>query len=135
MTAQVSDFVNYKNEEYSSAGIHGHGLFNPLEYGLQPNPNVCCTACYRGYQCGYSITDKELLLSSLKINLEQPTKKLFGIQPNTSKSKVGLIFNAAYLDLAHKIPFSGGILIAKDFIEELYVHMGFHPAWKYNCTF
>lgn len=27
--------------------------------------------------------------------------------------------------------FSGGLLIAKDFIEDLYVHMGFHKPWKY----
>ena len=30
------------------------------------------------------------------------------------------------------IQFTGAILIADDFIEELYVHMGFHPAWKFR---
>jgi hypothetical protein len=27
------------------------------------------------------------------------------------------------------------MLIAADFIQELYVHMGFHPAWKYRSVF
>ena len=27
-----------------------------------------------------------------------------------------------------------GLLIAADFIRDLYVHMGFHPAWKYEVV-
>ena len=30
------------------------------------------------------------------------------------------------------VPFTGGLLLGADFIEELYVHMGFHPAYKYQ---
>jgi len=30
------------------------------------------------------------------------------------------------------VPFSGGLLLGHDFIQELYVHMGFHPAWKFR---
>lgn len=29
------------------------------------------------------------------------------------------------------VPLSGGLLLGEGFIQELYVHMGFHPAWKY----
>jgi hypothetical protein len=28
------------------------------------------------------------------------------------------------------VPFTGGLLVGRDFIRELYVHMGHHPAWK-----
>ena len=28
--------------------------------------------------------------------------------------------------------YTGGLLIADGFIQDLYVHMGFHPAWKYT---
>jgi hypothetical protein len=31
--------------------------------------------------------------------------------------------------------FTGGILIAQGFIQQLYVHMGFHPAWKYETVY
>lgn len=30
------------------------------------------------------------------------------------------------------IPFSSGLLLGDGFIRELYVHMGFHPAWKFE---
>jgi hypothetical protein len=32
----------------------------------------------------------------------------------------------AYRDLRQLIEFTGGLLLADDFIRELYVHMGFH---------
>lgn len=34
--------------------------------------------------------------------------------------------------LAIPIPFTGGMLLGQGFIDRLYVHMGFHPAWKYT---
>ena len=30
--------------------------------------------------------------------------------------------------------FTGGLLVGKGFISRLYVHMGFHPAWKYETV-
>ena len=36
-----------------------------------------------------------------------------------------------YEKLRAPIWFTGGLLLARDFISDLYVHMGFHPAWKY----
>ncbi len=42
------------------------------------------------------------------------------------------LFNNVYDNLNLPLPFSGGFLIARDFIRELYVHMGFHPAWKFR---
>jgi hypothetical protein len=30
------------------------------------------------------------------------------------------------------VPFSGGLLLGNDFVKELYVHMGFHPTWKFR---
>ena len=44
------------------------------------------------------------------------------------------LFNNFYTDLFLDIPFTGGLLLADGFIEELYVHMGFHPAWKYTTV-
>ncbi|MHA1739270.1 MAG: hypothetical protein ACTSXA_16100 [Candidatus Heimdallarchaeota archaeon] len=34
-----------------------------------------------------------------------------------------------------KIPFSGGLLITKDFIEEMYVHMGFQNPMSYRIVY
>ncbi len=35
-------------------------------------------------------------------------------------------------NLPAPISFTGGLPIAADFIQELYVHLGFHPAWKFR---
>lgn len=41
-------------------------------------------------------------------------------------------FGHEYSEIGLAIQFSGDILAAKDFIQGLYVHGGFHPAWKYE---
>jgi len=43
-----------------------------------------------------------------------------------------LKFDLQYKELGLPVAFNGGVLIATDFIDGLYVHMGFHPAWKYR---
>ena len=43
-------------------------------------------------------------------------------------------FEYQYENLDMTVPFTGGLLLAKGFIRELYVHMGFHPAWKYETV-
>lgn len=37
-----------------------------------------------------------------------------------------------YHNLGLPLPLTGGILLGAGFIDELYEHMGFHPAWKFN---
>lgn len=37
-----------------------------------------------------------------------------------------------YSRLRIPVPFSGGVLACDGFISPLYVHMGFHPAWKFE---
>jgi len=39
---------------------------------------------------------------------------------------------AVYSGLDRLVPFTGGLLLGNGFIEELYEHMGFHPAWKFR---
>ena len=41
------------------------------------------------------------------------------------------MFNCFYQELKHSLNYSGGVLIAKTFVGP-YVHLGFHPAWKYE---
>lgn len=59
-----------------------------------------------------------------------PGPPIFGVLPTYSGGFSGGI--AEYHSLNELIPFSGGILAARDFIQEHYVHMGFHPVWKYR---
>ena len=144
MTAQIADIVFYRGKPYSLAGISGEReLFDPGSHGMKARGT--CTACGRGYHCTYAIGDGgQLILRDLAINLELTAAitgvshplpisapELFGVNPNKDPEKDGW-FNHSYKDMSGPIPFTGGLLIADDFIRELYVHMGFHPAWKYR---
>ena len=96
-----------------------------------PHCLASCSACWRGFVCSYLVEGPRLLLDSLEMSLDGPAPKLFGVRPKPLKGDF-TIFDAVYEGLGHRVPFSGGLLLADDFIDELYVHMGFHPAWKYR---
>lgn len=129
MTAQIPDSFQYRDQDYSLAGINGGKLFEPEKHGLRPIES--CTACYHGFVCSYALFEDHLVLDNLSVTLSHPAPVLFGVKPSKPKSEHS-IWDAFYIDLKHPVKFTGGLLIATGFIQELYVHMGFHPAWKYE---
>jgi hypothetical protein len=129
VTAQFSDTVKYRGKDYALAGKNGIGLFDIRDQGLHPHAG--CTACWRGFVCEYEVEGRRLLLDSVSTWLEEPAPKLFGI-PARKRQDDREIFGTVYRRLRQPIPYTGGLLLGDDFIEELYVHMGFHPAWKYR---
>jgi hypothetical protein len=154
MTAQFPDTLRFDYQTFSIAGVNGEGLFHPASLGLTPFSTV--TACWRGYVCHYLLADESLLLDGLDISLAPASRGRFdehgryipspeeaagagapetvpeinGIRPGP-----GRFLRYAYAGLALPVPFTGGLLAADGFIQELYVHMGFHPAWKYRTVF
>lgn len=139
MTAQIDDVFKYQRRRYSIAGISEDEFFEIGSLGLDPvSPH---TACWRGYQAVFSISESRLVLSELLVNLISPTEDnpyepaigpvINGISPIPSRKQFDP-FNNVYKGLNYDIGYSGGLLIAREFIESLYVHMGFHPAWKYE---
>lgn len=133
MTAQFSDTVTYRDEDFTLAGINGEGLFDPERQGMKPIGR--CSACWRGFVCGYLVAEDRLTLEELQICLDGPAPDLFGRQPDAGPPGRRLrLFDAYYRNVGHAVPFTGGLLIARDFIRDLYVHMGFHPAWKYRIV-
>ncbi|QSQ20431.1 hypothetical protein JY651_35015 [Pyxidicoccus parkwayensis] len=136
MTAQISDSFRYRDRGFRLTGVKGSGLFDPTRHGLQPQ--MMSTACYRGFICSYSVTDGGLFLEELCIGLSNVEKlkarhgrgmPLFGKTPRCSDETHQQVM---YEALHARVPFSGGLLLANGFIRELYVHMGFHPAWKFQ---
>ena len=134
MTAQIDDTVFHNKIGYSIAGISGTGLFEPQTYGIEPVS--WSTACWRGYHVQYEIDDDRLLLTKVALGLseaaEASAKKgegpiLFGETPVHREKDCEWVYT-----LREPVPFTGGLLLADEFIPELYVHMGFHPAWKYR---
>lgn len=135
MTAQVSDAFVYLGQPISLVGINGSGLFDPAEHGLEAR--MTSTACWRGFVCTYEVKAEALHLAQLEINLSEEqnaavkdgTLTILGRSPSASLGWAGWQFE----DLG-PMPFSGGLLLGDRFISELYVHMGFHPAWKYEVV-
>jgi hypothetical protein len=148
MTAQADDSVFYQGTHFSLAGINGSGLFDPADHGIKAESG--CTACYRGYICGYEVAEGMLFLSNLSIGLEQKEgeglPKILGKTPHqptysakkwnpetrTLEEVTEPTWFVEVTDLHHPVPFNGGLLIGNDFVRSLYVHMGFHPAYTYR---
>jgi hypothetical protein len=129
MTAQFPDTVEYRGDEFTLTGANGKGLFDPGEHGLRVLPK--CTACWRGFVCGYAVREEGLVLDRLMAYLDGPAAALFGVPPGPT-DQGGPGFDAVYEEIGRRVEYTGGLLIARGFIRDLYVHMGFHPAWKFR---
>ncbi len=140
MTAQTPDQLMLDQGEFAIVGVNGGDLFSPDQFGLQPMPFA--SNCWRGYVCQYVLRAGQLMLDQLEVNLQPPGEgqtglsgpAINGIQPAAPQSRIPF-FNHVYAHLNLVVPFSGGLLAGADFIPALYVHMGFHPAWKYEIVF
>jgi len=121
LTAQIPDTFIYKGEEYSIVGESGDGLINPREFKLELM--MASTACWRGYLLTYELKDNQLLLKKLLCRLKEKIA-IQEIQPKTPGKDESYMFNTKY-DLNLPVKFTGSFLIARDFIREMYVHMGF----------
>ncbi|NRQ40658.1 hypothetical protein HII36_53945 [Nonomuraea sp. NN258] len=132
MTAQVSDSVVVDGVRYEVAGIDGGPLFDPETHGIIPIGSN--TACWRGYICDYAVESGRFLLAELTLDTQSQVRGLpvgrgtavFGVHGR--RGDWGHVFAPSRLD----VPFTGALLLGRDFIDDLYLHMGFHPAWKYE---
>ena len=140
MTAQIDDTFRYRDKDYALAGISEGELFDPALLDLKPAGT--CTACWRGYQAVFALSGSRLVLHTLHVNLIKPREKGYepqvgpiinGVKPSGSREKLDW-FNNHYEALEYHFEYTGGLLLADGFIRELYVHMGFHPAWKYGSV-
>lgn len=135
MTAQIHDSFLFKDQEYSIVGVNGQGLFCPMDYGL--DPLGLCSACWRGFLCQYFLKNGRLYLNWLRINRSydaQTAPVVNGVHPESPPEDYP-IFDTYYKNLNLEIMFSGGMLLGTGFIHELYAHMGFHPAWKFETVY
>jgi hypothetical protein len=129
MTAQIHDHIYYRGDEYAIVGIKGSGLPSPLDFGIIPV--MMSTACYRGYFAGYTCTGDMLFLTSLTVRARTNTyPPVDDVHP-----VIGGAFNAGqYQGLYLPVRFTGGLLIARDFIQSMYIHMGFQKAPAYQTV-
>jgi hypothetical protein len=130
VTAQVQDSLAYDGERWSLVHYSAGEPFLPQAHGLRPAP--LHTACWRGYVCGYAVREDRLLLDALEVN-HRPDgdgasmpPELHGVAPAAGGPPW------KYAAVAMPLAYDGTLVIARDFIQALYVHMGFHPMWKYR---
>ncbi len=127
MTAQIPDEFRYNGELYSLIGIDGSGLFTPADFGM--NPYSTCTACWRGYVMKYDCEDNILLLVGMDVNSKE-SPDINGVKP----IKGNTFFEFSYVDIGLKTKFNGMLMLAKDFIHEMYVHMGFQRPMAFRTV-
>jgi hypothetical protein len=156
MTAQIPDRVVHQQKDYAIAGVNGGKLFDPNHYGIHPTGGH--TGCWRSFYSTYEIDDNGIFLieAVLFLSMEDQARVAAGVGPELfGKNAHKLLYKSyrrkflsrklvphttdmgeyVYEDLMEPIPFTGGMLIARDFIQEMYVHMGFHPAYKFRTVY
>lgn len=128
MTAQISDSCVYKNKRYEIIGIDGAGFFAPIS--LDMIPEMIHTACYRGYCSIYEFKKDHLYLQQLMIREKNGYyPAIGGVDPEKDE------YSANYHNLNMPVPFTGKLRLAKNFIKELYIHMGFQKASAFKKVF
>ena len=130
--AESPDIIEFEGNSYAVAGINGPEPFTPRQYGLEPLGFAW--GLQRGFQAFYLLQDNSLVLDSLCIcsnNLQKPSS-LLGIDP--VKEEVVWTYDYRYNNVLIELPFTGFLLIARGFIENIQEEVGFHPIWKYTIA-
>ncbi|MFN6463887.1 MAG: hypothetical protein RMZ41_019035 [Nostoc sp. DedVER02] len=141
MTGQISDQLIYKSQIFCIAGVDGVGLFEPTQHGFSPQLGST-TACWRGYYCTYQVIKETLCLKELIISLSLKEKLMIKHGRGRARDFIGVFPylrdtlldhpSAIYDDLNYLVEFTGSLLVANNFINNLYVHLGFQAAYKYE---
>lgn len=135
MTAQVGDSFKYKKREYNIVAISNPLEFKPEDYGI--TPESYCTACWAGYWCEYEISDEGIVLENFYINSKDDFyPEINGVLPlsagKKSKDRFRYMGHHLYKGVNIKMPYTGKIVVGKDFMREYYIHMGYQRAWAYK---
>ena len=132
MTGQIPDTLIYNKSSYSIVGFKGEGLPTPLDFGLKPiSPH---TANWRGFIMTYTITENSLFVHEMNVTVEDLKENpplINEVKPETKKEGY---LHLTYNSLKFKTQFTGKILIAKDFIDSMYVHMGFQSPLSFKTV-
>jgi hypothetical protein len=127
VTAQIPDTYIYKQKQYDLVGITGGQLFSPEDFGM--TPEMIHTACYRGFYATYEIKEDSIFLKEVTMRERdgnyEPINK---VMPKQGED--GFV----YQNINLLIPFTGKLRLAREFIQELYIHMGFQKPTAYKTV-
>ena len=127
MTAQFSDDFLFKGKKFSLVGIDGGDLASPEQFGMEAE--MLHTGCYRGFYTTYELTEDALYLRELTLREKSGNYLPIGkIEPEKAEHQ------ATYHGLSVMVPFTGKIRLAKGFIKELYIHMGYQKPTAFKTV-
>lgn len=130
MTGQIEDALQFEGETYSIIGL-SDSIFDPSILGF--DPVTMHTACYRGYHCWFVINEGMLSLENLNVrdkNNHYP--EINGVSSVVHPPDE--IYCWRYEGLKEPINFTGQVRLGKDFIQDLYVHMGVQSATSFKTV-
>jgi len=133
VTAQVPDKVIYKEEKFDLVGVSGNELLNPEIFGIKLMS--AGTACYNGYILTFKCDNDEFILDELLIRTREEPVNINGVKAEKYEGPLKFMFSHEYKNLQLKTNFTGEIYIARDFIEEMYVHMGYQSPTAFRKVF
>jgi hypothetical protein len=129
MTAQMPDVVRHNDEEYVLVGVKGRGLFSPKDFGMTPVSVL--TSCYRGYWTEYTCDGGGLWLTEMTVSAQgNRYGEIGGVEPMVERVPP----TARYEGIRVQSRFTGRLLIAKDLLQDQYVHMGFQKPAAYRTV-
>jgi hypothetical protein len=111
MTRQIPDKVLYKDQEYILAGLRGHGLFTPLDFGIHREMMAIATTCIRSYYSQYACLQNQLFLIGLTI-VHQENVQLPFIE--RVPAQLQNIHSSSYNHLRVPCPLSGGLILVRN---------------------
>jgi hypothetical protein len=130
MTGQISDAVQFNGATYSIIA-QSNPPFDPSSYGF--TPVSMHTGCYRGYNCGFVIEEEVLFLENLNVNDKNNRyPEINGV--SSVEHPPFEIYCWRYEGLKEPINYTGQVRLGKDFIQDLYVHMGVQSATSFKCV-
>ncbi|MHA2424331.1 MAG: hypothetical protein ACXAEF_06055 [Candidatus Thorarchaeota archaeon] len=146
MTAQMPDEFRFEGEKYSLIGIRGSKLYKAEDFGLEPRE--ASTACYRGYIMYYDCVNGRMILDRMHVNSKE-AGPINGVDPVPNEHEIfspefkaklpesiqqWSLFKYTYNNLNLKTKFSGSLLLGKDFIQSMYVHMGYQRPMAFRIV-
>ncbi len=115
--------------KYSLIGMTAGRLATPEQFGMVPA--MLHTACYRGFYATYELTGHALYLRELTLRAENGFYLPIGeTLPDENTER----FQAHYSGLKVLVPFTGKIRLAKGFIRDLYIHMGYQKPTAFETV-
>ena len=126
MSGQMSDVVVVEGEEFALIEPPSGTLIDLRSYGLKPVSMH--SANTRGELVRFRILDNTLLVSDLQVGSLEAPPALGGVEATTDE--YGQVWT--YLGLDLPVDFTGDLVIGADPLLDVYVHVGFLPAWHYE---